>query len=37
MDILEKTVEAKVENLHEVLGFLEEQLELFLHIIIIIL
>lgn len=28
MDILEKTVEAKVENLHEVLGFLEEQLEL---------
>lgn len=28
MDILEKTVEAKVDNLHEVLGFLEEQLEM---------
>lgn len=28
MEYLEKTVEAKVENLHEVLGFLEEQLEI---------
>lgn len=27
MDIIEKTFEAKVDNLHEVLGFVEEQLE----------
>ena len=27
MDIVEKTFEAKVDNLHDVLGFLEEQLE----------
>lgn len=28
MDIVEKTFEAKVDNLHEVLGFIEEQLEM---------
>ena len=27
MDVIEKTFEAKVENLHKVLAFLEEQLE----------
>lgn len=27
MEYVEKTVEAKVDNLHEILGFLEEQLE----------
>ena len=27
MDIIEKTFDAKVDNLHEVLGFVEEQLE----------
>lgn len=27
MDVVERTFEAKVDNLHDVLGFLEEQLE----------
>ena len=29
MEMIERTFEAKVDNLHEVLGFLEEQLETF--------
>lgn len=28
MEVVEKTIEAKVDNLHEALGFLEEQLEM---------
>lgn len=27
MEVIEKTIEAKIDNLHEVLGFVEEQLE----------
>ena len=28
MEVIEKTFEAKIDNLHEVLGFVEEQLEI---------